>query len=84
MTPTPLLMACTRQKTHKNTGRRGSEDAGFGNATKEANMATYPKLAAHAFVGFDETILMVHHDTILLFTSGVVTERDGDRLFLLQ
>lgn len=49
-----------------------------------ASMASYPKLAAHTFIGFDETILVVHHDTILLFTSGVVTKSDGDRFFLLQ
>lgn len=54
-------------------------------ATKPlASMATYPKLAAHTFIGLDETILVVHHGTVLLFTSGVVTKNDGDRLFLLQ
>lgn len=46
--------------------------------------ATYPKLAAHTLICFNETILVVHHGTILLFTSGVVTKSDENRLFLLQ
>lgn len=49
-----------------------------------ASMASYPMLAGHTFIGFDETILVVHHDTILLFISGVETKSDGYRLFLLQ
>lgn len=48
------------------------------------NTTTYPKLAAHTFIGFDEPILVVHHDTTLVFTFGVVTKSDGNSFGLIQ
>lgn len=48
------------------------------------NTTTYLELAAHTFIGFDEPILVVHHDTTLLFTFGVVTKSDGNGFGLIQ
>lgn len=48
------------------------------------NTKTYPKLAAHTFIGFDEPILVVHHDTTLVFTFGVITKSDGNGFGLIQ
>lgn len=48
------------------------------------NTITYPKLAAHTFIGLDEPILVVHHDTTLVFTFGVVTKSDGNDFVLIQ
>lgn len=34
------------------------------------------KLAAHTLVGFDEPILVIHHNAILVFTFGVIPKSD--------
>lgn len=42
------------------------------------NKHTHLELAAHTLVGFDEPILVIHHDAVLVFTFGVITKNDRD------
>lgn len=42
----------------------------------------YPVLASNTFIGFDEPIFMVHHDSVMFFALGVVSKCDGDAFFL--
>lgn len=35
---------------------------------------THPELTAHTFVGFDKSVLVVHHDAVLIFTFGVISK----------
>lgn len=43
---------------------------------------THLELAAHAFIRFDEPILVIHHNAILVFTFGVITKSDRNPSFL--
>lgn len=43
---------------------------------------THLQLAGHTLVGFDQAILVVHHDATLVFTFGVIAKSDGNAFAL--
>ena len=76
MTPTPLLLACRS---------KGSETLTPNDNILEIcviNKHTHLELAAHTLVGFDEPILVIHHDAVLVFTFGVITKSDRNAFVL--
>lgn len=87
MTLTPWLFACRRQRLI-----RDDDQITFGKPfikcvikqTFTVTAETHLKLAAHMFVGFDEPILVIHHNAILVFTFGVISKSNRNLSFVLK
>lgn len=85
MTPAPWLLACRRQQLTRDEHHMitfGTAFTKWTTNTLTITAETNLKLAAHTFIGFDEPILVIHHDAVLVFTFGVIPKSNTNSFVL--